>query len=1076
MRITKRICAALAALTMTAGLALADTFPPGAWLPITNILAQTGQPVTLAWDDFSDLVGLEVWTTETLDNPDWQPLSVMRGGETVSRFALNELGLIAPSMTPTRFYRLRGVRGDGSTIPVIPGVGDDSDSLYVRVDNDSTLGLVYIWIDSDGNAGSPPTFWININGDNGGPTQVWSDGEGGWSLTPIACLCASCGLKIINVGGDYYVQIFVDVTLGNVYIKTGSDGKVIMPPTFWININGTPTQVYPNGSGGWTTTPPSGGAQIIHIYGGNTYINIDIDITFGDIFIRIGDINGAVIPPTFWITIDGTPVQVYPDGNGGWTTTPPTGCVCGTCACSGSYPPGTGGGTDKNGTNYVFVVGPDGIGHTDDDVVIRPAGSADIHQPTGIVTVPGGSVLTTNGAPIIIGGVNDTLVPPGSFPPGTLVLPDGTIIVPANPANPGLPKINPDGTVDVGPGDIVIYPPYDAPYVVPVPGGKYDPSIPGVIIGGVIIPFPYTPYTPPTPAPDGSVDGGNNIIPGAALGDDSDWMPIASANGYYLIVRMKHLIDFGGTVNNFVTAPNVVLDGYNFSNVKQATENWWNGVTTGPNSHASFAAQTKAGLKAHIIKSNADQVCGTATMPTSNTDGMSAPNTGSYLQPFALSFTEVVNYLALSYYNGSTVYNTTTAYANSNWQALDSHGGNRYGALYIGSWLRSIGTQWSVKQHSILGWEGLVFGENPVSGGKPYYIRPAMWVSAAIFGGQPVAPVAMTGISVKTQPATMTYTVGQLLDLSGLVVTLAYDNSTTVDVPFANFGSYAINVSPLNGFALTVAAHNGQPVAVSCSGFNAYTANLTVTAGGGAPTVPGTPGQGSNEPNLVTGRTLTGAQTGDGIWIEIAQTAVGGKLYSLIVRKDNLPLQKYTEVVYTSMGATDTSKLRGYLNDWFKNGIPSVRLTQFTVQNTAMANLGTYGTYYTGGDNYGVFNGFSSPTGVKDNGQGATTDIVFPLSYGEAARLVSKQWALKTNESHDGTFYNAQASAIANFNQLVFSVGWDRSWLRSPGSADLNTATFLERSDGRPKNAYSQGSQYYGARPAAWVDSDIFNP
>ena len=62
----------------------------------------------------------------------------------------------------------------------------------------------------------------------------------------------------------------------------------------------------------------------------------------------------------------------------------------------------------------------------------------------------------------------------------------------------------------------------------------------------------------------------------------------------------------------------------------------------------------------------------------------------------------------------------------------------------------------------------------------------------------------VTLMSVKTQPTKTTYTAGETLDLSGLVVTLHKSNSTTEDVAFADFGTKGIITTPASGTALSV--------------------------------------------------------------------------------------------------------------------------------------------------------------------------------------------------------------------------------------------------------------------------------
>jgi hypothetical protein len=88
-------------------------------------------------------------------------------------------------------------------------------------------------------------------------------------------------------------------------------------------------------------------------------------------------------------------------------------------------------------------------------------------------------------------------------------------------------------------------------------------------------------------------------------------------------------------------------------------------------------------------------------------------------------------------------------------------------------------------------------------------------------------PKIITNIAVKTQPAQLTYTSGETLDLSGLAVTLTFDTGPPEDISLADFTAKGITTSPAQGTALTL-AHNGQPVKVSAGGYTALTNNLTV--------------------------------------------------------------------------------------------------------------------------------------------------------------------------------------------------------------------------------------------------------
>ncbi len=78
-------------------------------------------------------------------------------------------------------------------------------------------------------------------------------------------------------------------------------------------------------------------------------------------------------------------------------------------------------------------------------------------------------------------------------------------------------------------------------------------------------------------------------------------------------------------------------------------------------------------------------------------------------------------------------------------------------------------------------------------------------------------PITVTSVTVKTAPARTTYTAGETLDLTGLVVTLNKSDSSTEDVALAAFGSKGITVSPANGTTLTT-SHNKATISHTVSG------------------------------------------------------------------------------------------------------------------------------------------------------------------------------------------------------------------------------------------------------------------
>ncbi|MEF8835840.1 MAG: hypothetical protein V5A76_06760, partial [Candidatus Thermoplasmatota archaeon] len=88
----------------------------------------------------------------------------------------------------------------------------------------------------------------------------------------------------------------------------------------------------------------------------------------------------------------------------------------------------------------------------------------------------------------------------------------------------------------------------------------------------------------------------------------------------------------------------------------------------------------------------------------------------------------------------------------------------------------------------------------------------------------------VTSIEVVTQPTTLEYTEGDSLDLSGMEVELTYNDSTTENVAFADFGDYDLEATPSDGDTVNVADHNGTTVTVTHtpSGETAETDSLTI--------------------------------------------------------------------------------------------------------------------------------------------------------------------------------------------------------------------------------------------------------
>jgi len=92
----------------------------------------------------------------------------------------------------------------------------------------------------------------------------------------------------------------------------------------------------------------------------------------------------------------------------------------------------------------------------------------------------------------------------------------------------------------------------------------------------------------------------------------------------------------------------------------------------------------------------------------------------------------------------------------------------------------------------------------------------------------------VTSIAIKTQPAKMTYKHSDKLDLTGLVVTLTYDDTSTENVASASFTVKSIIANPAQNASLVYSTHNRQPVTITYGNLSPLTTdNLIVSKASG---------------------------------------------------------------------------------------------------------------------------------------------------------------------------------------------------------------------------------------------------
>jgi hypothetical protein len=220
---------------------------------------------------------------------------------------------------------------------------------------------------------------------------------------------------------------------------------------------------------------------------------------------------------------------------------------------------------------------------------------------------------------------------------------------------------------------------------------------------------------------------------------------------------------------------------------------------------------------------------------------------------------------------------------------------------------------------------------------------------------------------------------------------------------------------------------------------------------------------GNSNTTAVNGRVLSKTKAGDSSdWVEIARNGN----YSLILRKDVLPLGF---VDFPASGINNiyrTSNARNVVNDWYNCTLSySARIRSFAVTNNALTDIGYFSA---------LNQGISKPSGTSAR---TGDDVAFLLSFGEAASFCSMQYATSSS-----SWVASSANARANFAKLTplpsVPAARDFWWLRSPGQTGTDTSSIGSHNPAMANCVWSSssvaGRGYCYIRPALWVSSGIF--
>lgn len=310
----------------------------------------------------------------------------------------------------------------------------------------------------------------------------------------------------------------------------------------------------------------------------------------------------------------------------------------------------------------------------------------------------------------------------------------------------------------------------------------------------------------------------------------------------------------------------------------------------------------------------------------------------------------------------------------------------------------------------------------------------------AVFPATASAPV--DSIKVKTAPSKVTYTVGDELDLTGLVVTLTKTDTSTEDVGFPDFESKGITTDKENGASLVVAdtevairvnekiakqAITVNPIPVSdISIIGETTVGHTLTANP-------TPGQASGKYQWLI------ADAKDGEYLAI--TGATGKTYDITEADQG----KFLQVKFTATDdytGTQTSKPVGRIyvlaadsdfdgteNERFRyNGVDKYVEIPHTIKGISVTNY-----------RY-MFDG-KAVKGVKSSNKGIT-DMTSMFMGGTASELDLSNLDTSSVTSMNQMFRNSEATTIDLSGFDTSKVTSMESMFRGSQATTLNLSAF----------------------------------